>query len=93
MATSAKQTSVVTAFEAKTRFGSLLRRVAEGEEIIITRHDMPVARIVPEANDRKARNRLAMEGLAALRARMAGRPDYVPPTDEEILSAIAEGRY
>ena len=66
--------------------------MAAGEEIIITRHDMPVARIVPEAMDRKTRNRIAMQGLAALRARMAARPDFVPITDEEILSAIAEGR-
>ena len=38
----------VTAFEAKTRFGKLLERVSRGEEIVITRHDRPVARIVPE---------------------------------------------
>ena len=38
----------VTAFEAKTRFGKLLARVTRGEEIVITRHDKPVARMVPE---------------------------------------------
>jgi prevent-host-death family protein len=38
----------VTAFEAKTRFGELLDRVADGEEVVITRHDKPVARLVPE---------------------------------------------
>ena len=38
----------VTAFEAKTRFGKLLERVARGEEVVITRHEKPVARIVPE---------------------------------------------
>jgi prevent-host-death family protein len=27
----------VTAFEAKTRFGELLARVASGEEVVITR--------------------------------------------------------
>jgi len=35
--------SSVTAFEAKTRFGELLDRVARGEEIVITRHDKAVA--------------------------------------------------
>lgn len=35
----------ITAFEAKTRFGELLDRVERGEEIVITRHDKPVARI------------------------------------------------
>ena len=38
----------VTAFEAKTRFGELLERVAKGEEVVITRHDKPVARLIPE---------------------------------------------
>lgn len=38
----------ISAFDAKTRFGELLKRVAKGEEIVITRHDKPVARIVPE---------------------------------------------
>ncbi len=43
--------STVTALEAKTRFGELLDRVARGEEIVITRHDKPIARIVPEGRD------------------------------------------
>jgi antitoxin (DNA-binding transcriptional repressor) of toxin-antitoxin stability system len=38
----------MTAFEAKTRFGELLHRVERGEEIVITRHDRPVARVVRE---------------------------------------------
>ena len=42
----------VTAFEAKTRFGELLERVAKGEEVVITRHDKPVARLVPEGAQR-----------------------------------------
>ena len=39
----------ITAFEAKTRFGDLLDRVSRGEEIVITRHDKPVARIIRKA--------------------------------------------
>ena len=42
----------VSAFEAKTRFGELLNRVAQGEEVVITRHDKPVARLVPEGAQR-----------------------------------------
>ena len=42
----------VTAFEAKTRFGELLERVARGEEVVITRHDKPVARLIPEGSRR-----------------------------------------
>ena len=37
----------VGAFEAKNTFGSLLDRVQNGEEIVITRHGRPVARLVP----------------------------------------------
>ncbi|WP_437225733.1 type II toxin-antitoxin system Phd/YefM family antitoxin [Planctomicrobium sp. SH661] len=35
------------AYEAKTHFSQLLERVAAGEEITITRHGHPVARLVP----------------------------------------------
>jgi prevent-host-death family protein len=37
----------VGAFEAKNTLGSLLDRVENGEEIVITRHGKPVARLVP----------------------------------------------
>ncbi len=39
----------IGAFEAKNKFGMLLERVENGEEIIITRHGKPVARLVPNA--------------------------------------------
>ena len=34
-------------YAAKTRFSELLERVAGGEEITITKHGVPVARLVP----------------------------------------------
>jgi prevent-host-death family protein len=40
-------TTIVGAFEAKTKFSELLERVRQGEEITITRHDKPIARLVP----------------------------------------------
>ncbi|MGH6916920.1 MAG: type II toxin-antitoxin system Phd/YefM family antitoxin [Geminicoccaceae bacterium] len=46
---------VVGAFEAKTHLSALLDRVAKGEEIVITKHGRPVARLVPAASaDREA---------------------------------------
>lgn len=39
----------VGAFEAKTHLSSLLERVARGEEVLITRHGKPIARLVPAA--------------------------------------------
>jgi len=41
----------IGAFEAKTHFSKLLERVKAGEEIIITKHGQPVARLVPAAQD------------------------------------------
>lgn len=40
-------TTIVGAFEAKTKFSELLERVRQGEEFTITRHDKPIARLVP----------------------------------------------
>ena len=37
----------VGAFEAKTKFSELLQRVSEGAEITITKHEKPVAKLVP----------------------------------------------
>lgn len=43
-----KTTSVtVGAFEVKTKFSELLERVHQGEEVTITKHEKPVARLVP----------------------------------------------
>ena len=41
----------VGAYEAKTRFGELLREVENGETIIVTRHGLPVARLSPMEKD------------------------------------------
>jgi prevent-host-death family protein len=43
----ARSAPEVGAFEAKNTLGTLLDRVERGEEIIITRHGKPVARLVP----------------------------------------------
>jgi prevent-host-death family protein len=37
----------IGAFEAKTHLSSLLDAVDQGEQILITRHGRPVARLVP----------------------------------------------
>ena len=41
----------IGAFEAKTHLSSLLERVSRGEEIVITKHGRPVARLVPVNQD------------------------------------------
>lgn len=84
--------STVTAFQAKTRFGELLDRVIRGEEIVITRHEKAVARMVPEAGANLAHTRQAVADLRAGRSLMVKRRGFKPLTDEEIKAAIEEGR-
>ncbi len=61
----------IPAFEAKTKFGQLLDRVEAGEEIVITRHERPVARIIPEAGPSLEQARRAAEGLEVLQREIA----------------------
>jgi prevent-host-death family protein len=83
--TTSNQNSI-GAYDAKTRFSELLERVAGGEEITITRHGNPVARLVPihsvpSVDDRRdairqmqelaSRNRLG--GLSVKQLRAEGR--------------------
>jgi prevent-host-death family protein len=42
-----KHTNTVGAYDAKTHFSELLEKVEAGEEITITKHGRPVARMVP----------------------------------------------
>ncbi len=63
--------ATITAFEAKTRFGELLDRVSAGEEIVITRHEKPVARMIPEGKHRLADTERAAEGLERLQVEIA----------------------
>ena len=84
--------ATVTALEAKTRFGELLERVSRGEEIVITRHDRPVARMIPEGRPSLAGVGQAVSELRALREEMAKRRGFKPLTDKEIKNAVNEGR-
>jgi len=84
--------ATITALEAKTRFGELLDRVSRGEEIVITRHEKPVARIVPEGRPALNQVRQAVTALHSLRREMAKRRGFKPLTDREIKEAVEQGR-
>jgi len=60
----------VGAFEAKTHLSSLLEKVARGEEILITRHGKPLARLVPVASSGRERR---LEAISHLRSFADGR--------------------
>jgi prevent-host-death family protein len=84
--------ATVTAFQAKTRFGELLDRVVRGEEIVITRHEKAVARLVPEGGSSLRQIQEVVTKLRAGRSLMAKRRGTKPLTDQEIKEAIQEGR-
>jgi prevent-host-death family protein len=59
--------STVGAYDAKTHFSELLERVAGGEEVTITRHGSPVARMVPiRRTTTREQRRAAIEALRKL---------------------------
>lgn len=82
----------VTALQAKTRFVELLDRVMRGEEIVITRDEKAVARLVPEGGFHIGRVHRAIAELRSARALMAQRRGSTPLTDQDIGDSIEEGR-
>ena len=84
--------ATVTAFQAKTRFGELLDRVVRGEEIVITRHEKAVARLIPEGGSNLKHLQAAVAELRAGRSSMAKRRGFKPLTDSEIEDSIEQGR-
>ena len=84
--------STVTAFEAKTRFGDLLERVSRGEEIIITRHDKPVARMIQEGRSRLSEIQSAGRELRAIQDELRKGAGVRRLTRREIRDAIEAGR-
>jgi prevent-host-death family protein len=84
--------ATISAFEAKTRFGELLDRVLEGEEIVITRHEKPVARLIAEGRRNLADIRRAAEGLEALQKEIAESGNGKGLTWKDFKFAVEEGR-
>ncbi len=62
-------TKTIGAYEAKTHLASLLAQVAKGKEIIITKRERPVARLVPAVP--ATVNKEVFKRIRALRARLA----------------------
>ena len=54
----------VEAHEVEDRFAKLLKRAASGERIVITKHGVPMAELIPAANSEKVQPK---EAIAALR--------------------------
>jgi prevent-host-death family protein len=75
----------VGAFEAKNRFSDLIDRVSRGAVVTITKHDRPVAKIVPASNHSNDIRKQAIADLRAMRKRYALK-------DVTARELISEGR-
>jgi prevent-host-death family protein len=70
--------SDVSVHEAKTHLSRLLRRVAAGEEITISRSGIPVARLVPVRSAKERR-------LGIDRGKFVVPDDFDAPMPEQVL--------
>ena len=78
------------AFEAKTKFSELLERVSQGEEITITRHEKPIARLVPVQRSSFGDIHEAFQQMEEIRRRTRRKPTYRKKLSYRQL--IEEGR-
>ena len=73
-------------FEAKTHLSELINRVERGEEVVITRHNKAVAKLVPVVSSRQ----VVAGRQAAIAALLAFEPIRMP--DTPLRTLIEAGR-
>jgi len=78
--------TTVGSYEAKTHLPQLLKRVARGEEILITRHGQAMARLVPAKDERNRDVRSVLQKMRELRKGVTLGPGLT------IRQLIEEGR-
>lgn len=78
----------VGAYEAKTRFSELLSLTEKGEKVIVTRHNQPVAVLVPFASV-LAESRKEVLARIKKRRRQLNPPGAEPLTYKDLIN---EGR-
>ena len=81
-----QSSNIVGAYQAKTHLSELLEKVEAGEEIIITKHGAPVAKLVPVKKEASTQERAAaIRRIQKLGTRLS-------LTGLKIKDLIAEGR-
>lgn len=70
---------------ARSKLSELIERVQSGEEVVLTRHGKPVARLVPEKRRQKRSRAAAVVRIRALARKLDIR-------DVDIRKLIEEGR-
>jgi len=86
-------TQSIGLFEAKTHLSELVMRAEQGLETVITRHNKPVAKIVPlsgAAGFDVRKRREAVRRIESLREELRGRHGSM--TTQEIVGLVREGR-
>ncbi len=73
--------STVTLYEAKTHLSSLVDRAAAGEEIIVSKHGRPLAKLVPLRDAGRRR-----PGRAKTKIKMAA--DFDAPLPKAVLDGF-----
>jgi prevent-host-death family protein len=77
--------ATVSLYEAKTQLSRLVDRALRGDEVVITRHGRPVARLVPATPNRVPRK------LGTLKGKIRVARDFDAPLPDD-LQALFEGR-
>jgi len=85
-----RSSATISAFDAKNRLGQLLSRVQAGEELTITRHGEPVAKLVPVGKRAGNEAKLALERLRKMRESLAAAG--VKVSRDEVRAWKNEGR-
>ena len=80
-----KKVARVSIYEAKTRLSHLVDRALRGDQVVITRHGRPVARLVPAAPPRRPRR------LGALRGKIRVAADFDAPLPNDLLVLFEGG--
>jgi len=75
----------IGAYEARTRLGELLKRVAAGERFTITNRGEPIAELVPPAKGGKATAQAAVDAMRSVKP-------IKGVSTPLLLEMIAEGR-
>ena len=77
-------TQTIGLFEAKTHLSELVSRAERGDEVIITRHNRPVARIVPfvAVEHEPAARKAALKALLQSASRRKLGTDWKAARDE-----------
>ena len=76
--------ATVSIYEAKTRLSHLVDRAMQGDQVVITRHGRPVARLVPASRAWRPRR------LGTLRGKIRVAADFDAPLPDDLL-ALFEG--